>query len=187
MTMSVQIKKKRKPSQALLELVEGLAPDFQKLQDKVDEVFRKGREEGFNDMQIGNLVRSRMKEHYSPATIRNVLPETAKHMEKRNKYALKNTASDHEDEDEDSTIWQFNAEEFSIQNLEQYDKVYLRTAVEHFYADSRKWKKKYEDLVKIKTKTAKKAKSEDWESKKSNLLMKGLAFSQSQREMREDE
>ena len=56
-----------------------LAPDFGKLETKKDAIFEQGRKEGFNDMEIGDMIRSKMQEHYSDRTIRRILPDTAKH------------------------------------------------------------------------------------------------------------
>ncbi len=72
-------------SKILQRLLEALAPDFNKLQDKVNEVFQQGRREGLNDMEIGEMVRDAMKDHYTYRTIRNVLPNTAKHIKFANK------------------------------------------------------------------------------------------------------
>lgn len=68
----------KKPSKRLDDLIEALTYDFTKLRDKVDAVFEQGRKEGFEDMQIGKMVRVKMKEHYSRDTIARVLPATAK-------------------------------------------------------------------------------------------------------------
>lgn len=80
------------PSKTLTDLLDNLAPDFEKLQSKIDRIFQVGRQEGLKDMDIGNLVRERMEQHYSQATIRNVLPESAKHTEKIREFALKTSA-----------------------------------------------------------------------------------------------
>jgi hypothetical protein len=56
--------------------------DFGKVQTKVDAIFKQGRKEGFSDIEIGGWIRSRMNGVYSDRTIRNVLPDTAKHQEK---------------------------------------------------------------------------------------------------------
>lgn len=74
--MTTQLQKQR--SKTLDQLLTSLSPDFDKLQSKVKVVFEQGRKEGFNDMEIGDLVRSKMEAHYSDRTIRRVLPNSAK-------------------------------------------------------------------------------------------------------------
>jgi hypothetical protein len=81
--MIVQLQKQR--SKILEKLLDALSPDFDKLQPKIDAVFQQGRKEGFDDMEIGELVRSQMKEHYSDRTIRRVLPEAAKQKQDHSK------------------------------------------------------------------------------------------------------
>jgi ATP-dependent Lon protease len=72
--MTVQIEeKKKKPSEAFIEALAALGLDFDKLQPKVDKVFEIGRKDGLNDKEIGDHVRSTMKEHYSQSTIQRVL------------------------------------------------------------------------------------------------------------------
>jgi hypothetical protein len=78
--LTEQLQQKQR-SKILERLLEALAPDFNKIQEKVNEVFEQGRREGLDDMEIGSLVREQMKEHYSQATIKRVLPKSAKHTE----------------------------------------------------------------------------------------------------------
>lgn len=76
----------KKPSQKLQDLINGMpiAP-FQKLKTWKDEVFKIARSEGFDDMEIGRLIRQIMKTEYSDRTIQRILPDTAKHTEFTNK------------------------------------------------------------------------------------------------------
>lgn len=91
--MTSQILKQR--SKTLDQLLAALAPDFDKLQPKVNAVFEQGRKEGLDDLVIGDLVRSKMNDHYSQSTIQRVLPKTAKHQEKvRDNFAVKMTANE---------------------------------------------------------------------------------------------
>jgi len=78
--LTTQIQKKY--SKKLEQLLADLGPDFGKLETKIDVIFEQGRKEGFSDIEIGDLARSKMNEHYSDRTIRRVLPDTAKHIEK---------------------------------------------------------------------------------------------------------
>jgi hypothetical protein len=82
--MTVQIPK-QKPSKRFEQLLADLGPDFGKLETKKDAIFEQGRKEGFSDMEIGDLVRSKMKEHYSDRTIRRLLPDTAKQQQDHSK------------------------------------------------------------------------------------------------------
>lgn len=90
--MTAQIQK-HKPSKDFDKLLSSLGPDFGKLQDKVNACFDKGRNEGFSDMEIGSMIRTELKKHYSDRTIRNVLPDTAKHQEKV-RFAEKSAANE---------------------------------------------------------------------------------------------
>lgn len=94
--MTTQIQK-QKPSKKLEQLLADLGPDFSKLETKKDAIFEQGRKEGFSNMEIGDLVRSKMKEHYSDRTIRRLLPDTAKQQQDHSKQkADKMSASERE-------------------------------------------------------------------------------------------
>lgn len=82
--MTEQIQK-QKPSKKLEQLLADLIPDFGKLETKVNAILEQGRKEGLDDVTIGDLIRSKMQEHYSDRTIRRVLPKAAKHSEFANK------------------------------------------------------------------------------------------------------
>ena len=158
MTMTVQLKRKKKViSKQLQEAIDAIpSPDFEKLQPKVDRVFTIGREEGLKDKKIGKLVRDKMKEHYTSATIRRVFSQypDAQYAKRGKPFSDILSQNDVSNcpkcgkpyKDPEAEIWQFNIEEFRIQNVPKAPRGYLETATEHFYADSRKWKKKYEEL-----------------------------------------
>lgn len=59
----------KRPSKQLEKALDALALDFAKLQTKVDTVFTIGRKEDYSDREIGNMIRERMKDHYSAMTI----------------------------------------------------------------------------------------------------------------------
>jgi hypothetical protein len=86
---------KNKRSKILDHLLDALVPDWGKLQTNVNAVFEQGRKEGFDDMEIGDFIRSKMKDHYSKSTIQRVLPKSAKHLEFTNE-AVKMNASERE-------------------------------------------------------------------------------------------
>jgi hypothetical protein len=99
MTSTIQLQKKF--SKILNKPLQKLGPDFGKLQSKVDAVFEQGRKEGFSDMEIGEFVRYKMKEHHTDRTIRAVLPNTAKHQEKAREqkdFVEKTSTNEHEKE-----------------------------------------------------------------------------------------
>lgn len=77
-TVLEQQKKKSKISKKLQELLDSLATDFEKLQPKIDRIFEQGRKDGLKDMEIGLLIRQKMKVCYSANTITRVLPTTAR-------------------------------------------------------------------------------------------------------------
>lgn len=67
----------------LREAILDMIGSFQKIATSIDRVFLIGRNEGFSDMEIGNLVRKAMlAANYDPRTIRRALPSSAKHVEK---------------------------------------------------------------------------------------------------------
>lgn len=77
----------KQPSERLVELIDSLKLDLEKfLKPKVDKIFEVGRQEGFTDMEIGNIVRERMKGTYSINRIRVMLPDSAKHIEYKPRY-----------------------------------------------------------------------------------------------------
>lgn len=93
--MTSQILKQK--SKKLEQLLADLGPDFGKLETKVDAIFEQGRKEGFSEMEIGGLVRSKMEAHYSDRTIRRVLPDSAKQQQDHSKQkADKISASERE-------------------------------------------------------------------------------------------
>jgi len=182
MTQQIQKKKKKQLeiSPELQNALNELAVDFGKLQPKVDQVFEIGRLEGLGDMQIGKLVRKAMKEHYSSKTRTRVLEEYPEALYKNNarpnRFPKKNVdkMSTNQQEDEEryeGTIYYFKADEFDINDIETKNRSYLITAVEHWYAEARKWKQKYDDLPTTKPKTTKKITSE---KAKIDLLKKGF-------------
>lgn len=157
MTMTVQLKRKKKViSKQLQEALDSIpSPDFEKLQPKVDRVFAIGREEGFSDKEIGKEIRKKMKEHYSRKTIWKVFEEYPDARQKHKSVTKGNTLK-HDDicpkcgkpyKDPEEEVWQFNVEEFRIQTVPKAPRQYLEMATEHFYAESRKWKKKYEEVI----------------------------------------
>lgn len=134
----------KEPSEALKALLDGLTPDFVKLQEKVDGIFAKGREEGFEDMVIGDWVRGKMKDHYTDRTITRVLPETAKHMKHASKTKDepdKMSGSETETDEDSPIIWQMKPEEYLLPDVETYDKSYLVKLVK--YLDSEYTKQKF--------------------------------------------
>ena len=73
-------------------VLNNIAGSFGTLRDQVNQAFEIGRALGLNDMQIGSDVRSRIKGLMSTSTIQRMLPETAKHQEKKRAAAVKLTA-----------------------------------------------------------------------------------------------
>jgi hypothetical protein len=86
--LTVQIQK-QKCSKELEKLIADLAPDLGKLQPKVTKIFAEGRKDGLTDHEIGFMVRTELKKHYSDRTIQRVLPETAKYQEYASKHKNK--------------------------------------------------------------------------------------------------
>lgn len=95
-----------RPSKKLIKLLDSLKLNFSKLKKRVDEIFRVARAEGFPDDEIGKMIRMRMDGEYSEATIRRVLPSTAKAKTiavNNAKKAFKMNASEQEKQSENNT------------------------------------------------------------------------------------
>lgn len=134
----------KRPSKQLEKALDALALDFAKLQTKVDAVFTIGRKEDYNDREIGNMIREKMKEHYSQSTIQRAFekyPE-AKQQQNHEKVVKKNTfdekkQSNHkqskpktsndtkQEEHEPEAVYQIEPETYRSEDLEQYDKPFL--------------------------------------------------------------
>jgi hypothetical protein len=171
MTQQIEKKKKSKKeiqiSPELENALNELLIDFDKLQPKVDRVFEIGRLEGLNDKQIGKFVRKKMKEHYSIRTITNVFEEYPEAKQKQNHKKVETISTfdeeeengNDENEDRENTFnsadvvttnkdSSFSIKDFRIEEIYEKDINYIITALEHFYAESRKWKTKYEEIKK---------------------------------------
>lgn len=149
------------PSKTLTELIDSLALDFGKLKQRVEKVFEQGREEGFQDSEIGKMVRARMAEHYTRQTITNVLPETAKSKPRGDpqgpfskKTLLTGEKVDGEESDfprtlttpqfvqelaeiperEETSSWQIKPADYNIADIEQYDRGFLVKLVEYLHS-----------------------------------------------------
>lgn len=94
--MTTVLKQKKKVSKRLQTLLDSVSQQVLKLENTVKKVYKIGREDGFTDMEIGDMLRAAMKKGgYTDRTIRNHLPESAKHIEFANKRAEKSSASKH--------------------------------------------------------------------------------------------
>lgn len=183
----VQLKRKKKMiSKQLQDALDAIpSPDFEKLQPRVDRVFTIGREEGLGDKEIGKLVRKKMKVHYSRRTVTNVFEKypDAKY-EKRGLVRERTSLTYEEDicpkcgkpvKDPEAEVWQFNVGEFKIQAVQKAPRTYLETATEHFYAESRKWKKKFEELEAKLNKQPNKKKPRNIQKEKSDAITNALS------------
>ncbi|MGH9983302.1 MAG: hypothetical protein ACRD8W_05025 [Nitrososphaeraceae archaeon] len=95
MTNTTELRK-IKPSKKLREAILNVVGSFQKTSVCIDHVFSIGREEGFTDVKIGNMVRKEMlAAGYNLRTIRRALPLTSKQIQK--------TRKDYYDEDKMSS------------------------------------------------------------------------------------
>jgi hypothetical protein len=107
--------KVNKPSKALAAALNALSIDFGKLNTNVKKVFEIARKEGYPDIEIGGMIREKMKEHYSASTIQRVLEsypdakyQDYDHSKDRDykKDAFKMNASEHKDSNENSETMQ---------------------------------------------------------------------------------
>jgi len=119
--MTVQIRRKKKLSQAMQDALDALAIDFEKLQPKVDRVFTIGRGEGLSDKEIGKLVREKMKEHYTMRTVQNVFatyPDAKQQQihKKAEKTSTFHEDDKNEDEEDDAQKYRFYKETIATKN-----------------------------------------------------------------------
>ena len=134
------------------------------------------------DKVIGKVIRAKMKEHYSSWTITHVFDEYPEAKQKGHKKSVKTSNFP------DASIcpkcgkpfkiqrkrWQFNVGEFRVQDVQEGSTYILETGLEHFYAEARKWKAKYEQSIAVK-RTKEKPKK-DINKEKTALLERGLAW-----------
>lgn len=80
----------REPSEKLKKKLDEVATNLVNATSLVAEVFTLGREEGFSDNEIGQMVRDRLAElGYNPRSIRRLLPPSAKDLTKSRKDNLR--------------------------------------------------------------------------------------------------
>jgi hypothetical protein len=73
----------KKPSKILEKLTDKCVSEFGKLNVAVNKALERGRLEGFEDRQVGDMIRRKMiAAGYSRMTVSRALPPSAKHMEK---------------------------------------------------------------------------------------------------------
>lgn len=73
----------KKPSKVLEKLIDKCVSEFAKLNIAVNKALERGRLEGFEDRQVGDMIRRKMiAAGYSRMTVSRALPPSAKHMEK---------------------------------------------------------------------------------------------------------
>jgi hypothetical protein len=101
----------KEPSKKLQGAILNVVRSFQKTSVSIDQAFSIGREEGFDEIEIGNMVRKEMlAAGYNLRTIRRALPPTSKQLQK--------TRKDYSDEDilsssvHDSGVHERSAQEF---------------------------------------------------------------------------
>jgi hypothetical protein len=76
----------REPSEKLKKKLDDVATHLRNAVSLVDGVFILGREEGFSDNEIGQMVRDRLRQlGYNPRSIRRLLPSSAKDLTKSRK------------------------------------------------------------------------------------------------------
>jgi hypothetical protein len=80
------------PSKELLKLISNYGASIKtlkgllvQLKEGRDKIFDKGRKEGLSDIEIGNLIRQRLRPLYSDRQIQRYLPDSAKHLDKASK------------------------------------------------------------------------------------------------------
>lgn len=83
MQQKAQLLATRRPSKILEKLTDKCVSEFGKLNVAVNKALEQGRKEGFEDRQVGDMIRRKMiAAGYSRMTVSRALPPSAKHMEK---------------------------------------------------------------------------------------------------------
>src|ERR687891_2282787 len=79
MNMLMKKEKEKAPSKKLEEKVHACVSSFQKLGNAVNEALEQGRQEGFTDREIGQMIREEMlRAGLTRQTVSNYLPKSAK-------------------------------------------------------------------------------------------------------------
>ena len=79
----------KQPSKKLKQKLDEVVTHFRNAATLVNEVFTLGREEGFSEKEIGQMIRDRLVQlGYNPRSIRRVLPSSAKDLTKVRKENL---------------------------------------------------------------------------------------------------
>jgi hypothetical protein len=79
MNMLVKKEKEKAPSKKLKEKIHTCVSSFQKLGNAVNEALEQGRQEGFTDKEIGQMIREEMlRAGLTRQTVSNYLPKSAK-------------------------------------------------------------------------------------------------------------
>jgi hypothetical protein len=122
----------KKPSQELQDLISKVSNAFGKLQDTVNLVLEKGREERFSDKEVGDMIREKMTSAgYSRMTMSRYLPSSTKHMEhasqgQRNKMLRKDNLTKPSPLSQTQADFQTtDIEQFSMADIHLYNPEFL--------------------------------------------------------------
>jgi hypothetical protein len=128
----------KKPSQELQDLISKVSNAFGKLQDTVNLVLEKGREERFSDKEVGDMIREKMTSAgYSRMTMSRYLPSSTKHMEhasqgQRNKMLRKDNLTKPSPLSQTQADFQTtDIEQFSMADIHLYNPEYLGKVIDN--------------------------------------------------------
>jgi hypothetical protein len=161
--------KPKQPSKKLRQIVSTIGSTFMKLEDAINEALVVGREEGFTDIEIGNMIRAEFKRLNRPRmTLSRYLPVTAKHMEKSRPKSdfgnnmLPNRPNEISKLLPQQTIttastttgrWNQAPDDYDIEKLDEYDIDYLREIVrwnhygrENLIKEAFKWQAQFDEM-----------------------------------------
>ena len=159
------------PSKKFKEAIHNVIGGFVKINDALVKAFDIGRAEGFTDMKIGEMIKMEMLEAgFHKDHITRMLPDTAKRKYKRYHHGKRDKLSDYQDlvttEEDDAPTgkYEMDANEYDIDAVEQYDRLYLVNVVKYLHKElwdaTLKWDKKIHEqaleIEKLKKELAKK-------------------------------
>lgn len=167
----------RKPSEKSAELFDELVSAIKDARQTVEGIVKKLvkqlRIDGFQDKEIGKMIRERLDPFYSRQAIAAVLPAETKAKPRGDPHGpvsklslLNQEKPDGEEsdfpkgqvfplvevdttepEEEDTQIWQIKPADYRIEDIEQYDKAMLCRVVEYLHSEKNKYKKQCEILA----------------------------------------
>lgn len=130
------------PSKKFKDAIADVINGFTKTHNAIVKAFEIGRTEGFSDMEIGNMIKMEMLEAgFTSDHITRMLPDTAKRKYKRYHHQKSGKMQDYqkpvtseEEDDAPTGYYQMPPNEYDIEQVEQYDRLYLIEVVKYLHS-----------------------------------------------------